>query len=94
MQLKSLMDDLDIQTVPMKERITSDLKRFKAFERMLLGNKTAVAVKNIDIRNYAKFILQEGTLDEKWEFLRCLKNKIVLSNKKIHLEQCENIDTK
>ncbi len=80
------MDDLEIQTVPIREQISNDLKRFKKFEQMLLGSKTPIAVKDIDIRNYAKFILQEGTLDEKREFLRCLKSEIVLKNKKVALK--------
>lgn len=85
-QLQNLIDDLEIQTVPMREKITSEVKRFKSFQRMLLGNKTPVAVKDIDIRNYAKFILSEGSLDEKREFLRCLKSEILLSNKKISMK--------
>lgn len=85
-QLQELMNDLDIQTVPMKEKISEDLKRFKKFEQMLLGNKTPVSIKDIDIRNYAKFILQEGTIEEKRDFLRCLKSEIVLSNKKVCLK--------
>lgn len=70
----------------MKEKIADDLKRFKKFEQMLLGSKSAIAVKDIDIRNYAKFILQEGTIEEKREFLRCLKSEIVLNKKKISLK--------
>lgn len=52
---------------------------------MLLDIKTTVTVKDIDIRNYAKFILIEGSMEEKREFLRCLKSGIVLNNKKITL---------
>jgi len=85
-QLQGLMDDLDIKTVPMKEKITEELRRFKKFEQMLLGNRTSVAVKDIDIRNYAKFILLEGNVEEKREFLRCLKSEIVLSNKQVSLK--------
>lgn len=84
-QLKDLIDDLEIQTVPMRDKISSEVQRFKKFEQMLLGSKTPVAVKDIDIRNYAKFILQEGSLDEKREFMRCLKSEILLKNKKIYL---------
>ncbi len=86
LQLQDLIDDLQIQTVPMKEKITSEVQRFKKFEQMLLGSKTPVAVKDIDIRNYAKFILIEGTMDEKREFMRCLKSEIVLNKKKISLK--------
>lgn len=85
LQLQDLMDDLEIQTVPMKEKITAEVQRFKKFEQMLLGTKTAVVVKDIDIRSYAKFLLLEGSMDEKRELLRCLKSQILLINKKVSL---------
>lgn len=85
-QLRVLIDDIDIQTVPMREKITNEVKRFKMFQQMLLGTKAQVAVKDIDIRNYAKFILQEGTLDEKRQFLSYLKNDLFLKNKRISLK--------
>ncbi len=84
-QLKSLMDDLDIQIVPMKEKISNEVRRFKLFQQMLTGTKAQIAVKDIDIRNYAKFILQEGNIDEKREFFRCLNSDILLKDKKITL---------
>ena len=69
----------------MKEKITNELRRFKKFEQMLLGNRTSVAVKDIDIRNYAKFILIEGSVEEKREFLRCLKSEVILDKKVVKL---------
>ncbi len=85
-QLKSLIDDLDIQIVPMKEKISNEVRRFKLFQQMLTGTKAQIAVKDIDIRNYAKFILQEGNIDEKREFFRCLNSDILLKDKVISLE--------
>lgn len=84
-QLQGLLDSIDLNTVSMREKITNEVRRFKKFEQMLLGSKTPVAVKDIDVRNYAKFILQEGSMDEKREFLRCLKSGVVLSDKKVLL---------
>ena len=84
-QLQDLMDDLEIQTVPMKEKITAEVQRFKKFEQMLLGTKTPIAVKDIDIRNYAKFIIMEGSIEEKRDFIRCLDSKIILNNKRVFL---------
>ena len=52
---------------------------------MLIGTKAQIAVKDIDVRNYAKFILQEGAIEEKREFFSCLKTKITLSNKQVSL---------
>lgn len=84
-QLQDLIDDIEIQTTPMREKITNEVKRFKKFEQMLLGSRTLITVKDIDIRNYAKFILQEGSIKEKRELLDCLKSKVILSNKNIKL---------
>ena len=45
-----------------------------------------LSIVDIDIRNYAKFILQEGNIDEKREFFRCLNSDILLKDKVISLE--------
>ncbi len=53
---------------------------------MLVGSKTPVTVKDIDIKNYAKWILQEGSTIEKREFLGCLNTKITLSGKIVSVQ--------
>ena len=58
-QLKELIDDLGIQVVPMREKITNEVRRFKLFQQTLLGIKAQISVKDIDIRNYAKFIFRK-----------------------------------
>lgn len=60
-------------------------RRFKKFQQMTLGRNDDIAVKEIDIRNYAKYLLREGTDLEKRELLGCLKGNILLSEKKILL---------
>lgn len=71
----------------MRDKITSEVRRYKQFQQMLLGKEAKIAVKDIDIRNYAKFILQEGDLEEKRDFLRCLKSRVVLKYKQVNLSQ-------
>lgn len=53
---------------------------------MLLGKNEKVEVGQVDIRNFAKFILREGEDFEKRELLGCLKGKIQLSEKTISLK--------
>jgi len=84
-QLKKLIDDLSITSLPMKEKITHEVQRIKKFYSMMLDEKAQIYIKKIDVRDYGKFILQEGSIDEKREFLRCLKSKIMLNNKIIKL---------
>ena len=42
--------------------------------------------KGFDIRNYAKYILRDGTTIEKRELLGCLRSEILLNNKQIKIE--------
>ena len=70
----------------MKEKIKIEIERHKKFQSGLLGIKeTKVKVVDIDIRNYAKYILREGTVLEKRELLSCLRSKITLANKRIYV---------
>ena len=40
----------------------------------------------VDMKNYAKYLLEEGTIDEKREMLSCLKSRIVLKENELLLE--------
>jgi len=51
----------------------------------VLGHKKENDNVDIDIRNYAKYLLREGTLVEKRELLYFLKSKLILKDKKIVL---------
>ncbi len=50
-------------------------------ESLILGTREKIVVRDIDIRNYAKYLLREGSNTEKRELLGCLKSKIKLNNK-------------
>ena len=41
--------------------------------------------KDVDAKNYAKYLLEEGTIVEKRELLADLKSKLVLNGNTIHL---------
>ncbi|MCU0660196.1 MAG: hypothetical protein MUD00_01105 [Candidatus Pacebacteria bacterium] len=41
--------------------------------------------KEVDIRMYAKYLLKEGTIHEKRELLENLRNKLLVTEKKITL---------
>lgn len=79
------MDQIDIDEIGVKERIRSEVERFKKFQQVLLNKKDKIEVKEIDIRTYAKYLLREGADVEKRELLGCLKGNILLSEKKILL---------
>jgi DNA invertase Pin-like site-specific DNA recombinase len=85
-QFEQLLEKIDLDEIGIKEKIKAEVERFKKFQRMLMGNKNKIEILDIDIRNYAKYILREGQDVEKRELLGCLKSKIILDNKKIRIE--------
>jgi len=86
-QFEELMDRIDIDEIGIKEKIKEEVGRFKRFQEVLLGKKQAAVVKDIDIRNYAKYILREGRNVEKRELLGCLRSKIELKEKVISIKK-------
>jgi len=85
-QFELLLDKINLDEFGMKAKIKDEVTRFKKFNRVILGNKEKVEIGEIDIRNYAKFILRDGTNSEKRELLGNIKSYICLNNKKIILK--------
>ncbi len=78
LQLEGLMEKIDLDEIGIKEKIKAEVQRFKKFQRIILGIKEKIEIDDIDIRNYAKYILQDGTNLEKRELLSCLSGKRIL----------------
>ncbi len=85
-QFVQLMDTIDIDEIGIKEKIKAEVGRFKKFQQSVLGVTEKAEVKDVDIRNYAKYLLREGVSTEKRELLGCLKSRIVLQDKEIALK--------
>jgi DNA invertase Pin-like site-specific DNA recombinase len=86
-QFEEMIETLDLDEIGMKEHIKAEVERYKKFQSGVLGIKEKISVADIEIRNYAKYILREGTNFEKRELLSCLRSKITLSEKKIFLKE-------
>lgn len=84
-QFENLLNQIDINEIGMRDKIKEDVQRIKKFQQSVLGLKQEIQVNDIDIRDYAKFILKDGTIEEKRELLGNLKEKIILNKKKISL---------
>ena len=79
-QLAELMDTIDLDEISIKEKIKDEIERNKNFQMGLLGIKEkTIKVADIDIRNYAKYILRDGTMVQKRELLSCLRSKITIA---------------
>lgn len=85
-ELINLMDKIDLDELGVKTAIENELARFNKFRIGVLGHKKETHDSDIDVRNYTKYLLREGSLIEKRELLFFLKSKLILKDKKITLE--------
>ena len=86
-QLEKVFDKVSLDEIGMKERIKEELEKHAKFQHQILGKTTRekYRVKDVDIRNYAKYILRERSVWEKRELLSHLRSKLMLKEKKLEL---------
>lgn len=82
-QFEDLIENIDINEIEIKEKIKTEVERFKKFQQMLSGRAEKIIVNNIDLKNYAKYLLREGSDVERRELLGCFKSKITFQNKSL-----------
>ncbi|HEU0080600.1 MAG TPA: recombinase family protein [Candidatus Paceibacterota bacterium] len=83
-QLLEFTEKIDLDQSGLRKKLHQEIERHKKFSIGILGGETCdYSVKDIDIRNYAKYLIKEGNIFEKRDLLTCFKSKIVLRNKKI-----------
>lgn len=79
-QLIKLMDKVDFNQLAVQMKFEDELKRFNKFQKGVLGmSKSETKHEDIDFKIYAKYILKEGTNEEKRELMGCLKSKIKIT---------------
>jgi len=89
-QFEKLLDRINISEIGMRDKIKTEVERIKRFNQSVLNIKQQIQIKDVDIRDYAKFILKDGAIEEKRELLTCFKSKIYLNQKTISLGQKKN----
>ncbi|KKR15346.1 MAG: Recombinase [Parcubacteria group bacterium GW2011_GWC1_39_29] len=85
-QFQNLLNIIDLNEIGIKDKLRGEVERFKKFHYMFLGTKEKISIDDINIRNYAKYLLAEGTDTEKRELMSCFKSKILLANKIVALD--------
>jgi site-specific DNA recombinase len=86
-EFKKMIDEISINEKSMREKIKKEVTRIKKFQHSLLDIKQEIKVSEIDIKNYAKFILNDGEMQEKRELLDCFQGKLVLRDNKLTLQK-------
>ena len=89
-QLVKIMDKLDISEIGMRHKFEEEVSRLDKFHKTILKLQGVKAeVKDVDLRDYAKYVLKEGSAVEKRELLSCVKSRLVFKNGAVFLENPE-----
>lgn len=91
-QLIRIMDQMDINEIGMKHKFQEELERFNKFQAMFIQSQSAGKSNKLkpikmDLKDYAKYLLREGSTIEKREILSCVKIKLVLNQKILSLQK-------
>lgn len=86
-QLLGLIDEIDLSRVGVKRGLEAEVERLQKFCVGILGHSQELVLPKVDARTYAKYVLQEGTQEEKQELLGCLKSKLCLEDEQLSLNE-------
>jgi len=85
-ELLKILDKVNINELGMRQKLEDEIARFNIFQRSVLGSTDKVKNReDTDIRNYAKYILKEGSVSEKRELLGNLRSRLIYKDKEISL---------
>ncbi len=86
-QLLKILGDIPINTLKAQTKLRLELERYNKFAHNVLSeDQKEVSIPKIDLRNFAKYILREGSREEKRDLLSCLNATIYLKNRGIYLK--------
>jgi site-specific DNA recombinase len=86
LELLKILDKVNINELGMRKKLEDEIARFNIFQRSVLGATEKIKTdQETDIRNYAKYILKEGSTVEKRELLANLRSRIEYKDKKLTL---------
>ena len=84
--LLRLLDRLTIEDIESKEALHNELDKFRRLSSAVLGYGDPGQEPEINLYNFAKYILTEGTRAEKRALISCLEQTIYLKNKELTVQ--------
>ena len=76
-QLLGILDQIDLNQTGIRAKFEEELKRYNRFQKGVLGVGSGnEKPRDVDLPTYAKYILKDGTNEERRELLGCFKSRI------------------
>lgn len=81
--LLNMVDNLNIDKVKLTAKLDIEIQKFKKLQAMFLGKKKTEKIELVDLKDYTKFVLKEGSTLEQRSILECIKSNIYMLNRSI-----------
>ena len=85
-QLLVLLDSISIDEIGARHLIEREVARYNKLRAAMQDKSEKVKAGEMDIRKYAKYLLENGTPSEKRELLGHLKGRIIVKDRKVAIE--------
>jgi len=83
-QLITIVKEVPIRSAYAKENLQREISRYRNLTETILKRKSPESkLPKVDFRDYARYVLREGTKEEKHEILSCLKTTLTLQNQTV-----------
>ena len=95
-QLRDLIERLTVDELGVRDQMELEVDRFYRFHRDVMGNPggyESTGQRDLDIKAYVKYLLAEGTIEEKRHVLLSLRSRIILKDKQIYLDAVPEADS-
>ena len=89
-QLRDLVDSLSIDELGVRGQLDVEVDRMYRFHRDVMGQAEGYEngeQRDIDVKAYVKYLLREGTIEEKRHVLLNLKSKLVVKDGKVYMAE-------
>src|SRR3989344_5909776 len=86
-ELLKIIDEVNINELGMRHKMEDEIRRFNKLQKIVNGRsgKALVEEDDVNIRQYAKYLLKEGSTSDKRELLANLRSRLNYKDKKITL---------
>jgi DNA invertase Pin-like site-specific DNA recombinase len=85
-QFVAIIDKIELDRIGMRKRLQEEIDRFNKFTQGVLGmSPDDSRIPKVDLRTYAKYMLREGTTEEKREILDSVKTQVNLKDGQLKL---------
>lgn len=85
-QLIKMIEKIKIQEIEISSKLREEVERYNAFQALYWKTQTMKNVaKNVQIKDYMKYLIREWERDEKREVLSYIKSDLFIRDKKVEL---------